>query len=112
LATVTAGPVSAQLGPATGRFGQRVLHLPATGLGDVAAAIVSATADLGRPPDERPFHGHLTLARVASSAKVDLRRLIGVAFKASWRVESFALVESRLSPSGARYDVLDRCKLG
>ncbi|HVM01677.1 MAG TPA: 2'-5' RNA ligase family protein, partial [Acidimicrobiales bacterium] len=56
------GPATAVLGPATGRFGRRVLHLPVAGLDDLAAAVVAATAGVGEPPEDRPFAGHLTLA--------------------------------------------------
>ncbi len=105
------GPTSAVVGPATGRFDQRILHVPVRGLDDVAAAVVDATASLGKRPDDRPFHGHLTLARVAKHAKVDLRPLAGVPLEARWEVDAVCLVESRLSPKGARYDVLERFSL-
>lgn len=111
LARVVAGPVRAQLGPAVSRFGHRVLHVPVSGLDDLAQAVVAATANLGRPPGPRPFHGHLTLARVAKTAKVDLRRLAGVPLQAGWGVESFCLVESRLSSAGASYEVVDQFSL-
>lgn len=103
-----AGPVAgAQLGPAVGRFDHRVLHIPVPGLEDLAGAVVRATADLGRPAEKRPFHGHLTLARVARNARVDLRPLTGAAVEAAWDVDAFCLVQSRLSPTGARYEILE-----
>ncbi|HEX2047262.1 MAG TPA: RNA 2',3'-cyclic phosphodiesterase [Acidimicrobiales bacterium] len=104
-------PSSALLGPATGRFDQRILHVPVRGLDRVATAVVDATASLGTPPDDRPFHGHLTLARVAKRAKVDLRPLAGAGIEARWPADVVCLVESRLSPKGARYDVLERFRL-
>ena len=105
---VRAAPAEAVLGPAVGRFGQRVLHVPVSGLGDVAAAVVAATASVGQPPEERPFAGHLTLARVARGARVDLRRLSGAPVAGRWPVNEVCLVESRLSPAGARYQVVER----
>ncbi len=96
------------LGPAVDRFGRRILHVPVAGLEAIAAGVVGATARLGQPPDDRPFHGHITLARVADRAKVDLRPLTGRAIDAEWRVDAICLVESRLSPAGARYEVLER----
>ena len=105
------GPATAVLGPALGRFDQRILHVPVAGLEPVAVAVVEATAHLGKPPDDRPFHGHVTLARVAKRAKVDLRPLVGGSVHARWAVGSVCLVESRLSPSGARYHVLDHFPL-
>ena len=105
---VRAGRVRAQMGPTVGRFGERVLHIAVSGLDDMARNVVSATVALGRPPDDRPFHGHLTLARVARTAKVDLRRLAGTPLEAAWDVESFCLIESRLAPAGARYELVER----
>jgi 2'-5' RNA ligase len=111
LAGMPGAAVTARLGPAVGRFGQRILHIPVEGLDGVAAAVVGATAHLGKPPDDRPFHGHLTLARVATHGRVDLRPLTGTPVEAGWDVEAVCLVESRLSPHGARYEVLERFPL-
>ena len=111
LAAVRAGPTVATLGPAVGRFGQRVLHVPVAGLDEVAAAVVAATAHVGEPPEERPFAGHLTLARVTGRARVDLRALAGRPVEGSWVVEEVGLVESRLSPKGARYEIVERVPL-
>jgi 2'-5' RNA ligase len=102
---------AAVLGPAVDRFGRRILHVPVAGLEAVAAGVVGATERLGQPPDDRPFHGHITLARVADRARVDLQPLTGRAVHAKWRVGTICLVESRLSPAGARYEVLDRFPL-
>jgi len=105
------GPVRAVLGPAVGRFGKRILHVPVAGLDDIAAVVADATAHLGKPPDDRPFTGHVTLARVARTAKADLRDLTGALVEAEWEVEAVCLVASHLSPVGARYEVLDRFDL-
>ena len=90
--------MEAVLGPAVGRFGNRVLHVPVSGLGELAAGVVEATAGLGRPPEDRAFAGHLTLARVAEGARVDLRPLAGEAVAGRWTVEDVCLVESHLGP--------------
>jgi 2'-5' RNA ligase len=97
-----------QLGPTVGRFGHRILHVPVRGLEVLAQAVAACTATLGRPPEDRPFRGHLTLARVVKDAHVDLRRLAGVTLEATWDATSFCLVESRLSPAGSRYEVVER----
>ena len=106
--TVTA-PVVARLGPAVDRFGHRVLQVPVEGLDALAIAVVDATASVGAPPDERPFRGHVTLARVGRGAgRVDLRPLCGGPVAASWSVTSFELYASELHPHGARYRVVER----
>ncbi len=111
VALAAGGPVTVVLGPAVDRFGQRILHVPVAGLDGIAAAVVQSTAHLGKRPDDRPFNGHVTLARAARDAKVDLRPLTGTAVAAEWDVEELCLVESHLHPKGARYDVLARYSL-
>ena len=99
--------VEALAGPAVGRFGNRVLHVPVSGLEPLAARVVDATSGIGRPPEDRPFAGHLTLARVAKGARVDLGPLAGGAVSARWEVAEVCLVESHLAPTGARYEVVE-----
>jgi 2'-5' RNA ligase len=112
LASVAAQPAPvARLGPAVGRFGHRVLHVPVAGVEGLAEAVVAATAHLGRPPEDRPFAGHLTLARVRPHGRVDLRPLAGTPVAGRWLVDAVCLVESRLSPAGAHYQVLERVAL-
>src|SRR6478609_506592 len=63
LQSVTAlAAVDAVLGPITRRLGA-VLCVPVGGLESVAAAVVSSTRTIGASPDDRPFRGHITLAR-------------------------------------------------
>ena len=113
---LSAGPAlptaRAVLGPATSRFDQRVLHVPVTGLEVLAERVTVATGHLGRPPERRPFTGHVTLARVRKGAKVDLRPLTGAPLAATWTVAEVCVVESRLSPTGAHYEVRRRISLG
>ena len=100
----------AVLGLATARLGRGVLHVPVAGLEEVAAEVVARTAALGRPPEDRPFVGHLTLARARD--RVDWRPLVGRPVTARWPVTEVALMESRLHPRGARYSVVERLPLG
>lgn len=112
LGDLSALPVaSATLGPAVDRFGRHVLHVPVAGLDVLAARVLDVTAPLGRPPEDRSFVGHITLARVARNAKVDLRPFAGAGVTGSWTVRDVCLVESRLSPAGGRYVVLDTVPL-
>ena len=106
LAGVDAPATTAVMGPVTGRFGRRIVHVPVSGLDDVAAAVWSA---LG--PEDRPFTGHLTLARARDRRGVDLRPYCGVPIAGEWRVDEITLVASHMSPKGARYEIVERFPL-
>jgi 2'-5' RNA ligase len=99
---VSAVAAEVTLGPRPRALGRSVLVLPVAGLDQIAAAVELATANVGRPPERRPFRGHLTLARATNGA------LPKPSFEmsASWRVEELALVESHTHPAGAVYDTL------
>lgn len=107
LATVVADVTTAVMGPVTARFGQRILQVPVAGLDDVAEAVAVAFG-----PEERPFNGHLTLARARERRGVDLRPLCGVPLAGEWPVDEITLVASQLNPKGARYEVVERFPLG
>lgn len=109
--SVRHAPVAAALGPAIGAFGRRVLHVPVAGLDALAGAVVAATAAVGRPPDGRPFAGHLTLARARSRDGADLRPWRGAAVSGSWTVGELTLVASTTAPGGGGYEVVDRLAL-
>jgi RNA 2',3'-cyclic 3'-phosphodiesterase len=100
LSRVEAVATEAILGPDVTRLGRGVVCVAVDGLEDVAAAVVDATAAVGRPPERRPFSGHLTLARIKSGGT---RGLLGAPIAAQWPVDEVHLVESRLHPQGARY---------
>jgi RNA 2',3'-cyclic 3'-phosphodiesterase len=103
-----------ELGPTVGLLGRQVLCVPVKGLDDLAAAVREATAELGEPPDPRPFRGHLTLARLGGRHR-QRRRRSGVGFtrewletpvEGRWQVDAVHLVRSRPGPSGSTYDDL------
>lgn len=105
-------PVVARLGPTTERFAQRVLHVPVAGLEELARAVVARTASVGRPPEDRPFSGHITVARPIGRRRVDLRPFTGAPIEATWPVESVTLVSSRPGgASGSRYEVVEEVAL-
>jgi 2'-5' RNA ligase len=107
-----ASATTAVLGPETGRFGKGILHVPVDGLADVARAVVRATKKVGKPPEPRPFSGHLTLARARDRRRgVDLRDLVGTPIAAEWPVSEVCLVESHLSSKGANYEVVETVSL-
>ena len=111
LARVGAPPAEAVMGPETRRLGSHVLMAPVAGFDAVAGAVIAETAEFGKPPEDRPFRGHLTLARARRGQRVDLRRLTGAALEASWPVSRIALVRSTLNPKGARYDTVAEVEL-
>ncbi|MGH9210009.1 MAG: RNA 2',3'-cyclic phosphodiesterase [Acidimicrobiales bacterium] len=103
-------PARAALGPATKVLGSQVVCVPAAGLEVLAAGVVAATASFGRPPGNRPFHGHLTVARLRGrprrSRTLKHHDLDGAAIEARWRVDEVVLVRSHLGSGGSRYENL------
>lgn len=129
-APLSPGPVTALAGPVTGRFGRRILHVPVEGLDDVAAsvrAVLPGDAERRarrserserspRPADDRPFRGHLTLARARERRGADLSSVVGLPLTASFLPVSFpvaevTLVASHVGRGPARYEVVDRLPL-
>ncbi len=93
------------LGPVVGRLGRNVVVLPAAGLDELAAAVRNATSGIGRPPDPRPFAGHLTLARLKQRAACGIA---GAPFRATFPVKEVALVESAGVHHDLRYHTRSR----
>jgi 2'-5' RNA ligase len=103
LASVDAVAADAVLGPLTARLGRSVVVVPVAGLGEVAAAVASATADVGEPPDPRSFAGHVTLARLRQRPACGVT---GFRLSARFPVRELHLVRSHLHHEGARYETL------
>jgi 2'-5' RNA ligase len=82
-------------------------------LGALAAAVGERLAPVGYPPEARPFHGHLTLARL--EPPTDVRALLDEVAVASvgpaWTVAEVVLFESRLRRTGAEYSPIGRFPL-
>ena len=109
---IAASPATAVMGPSIERFGSAVLHVPVEGLGSLAAAVLAATADVGEPPEDRPFRGHLTLARAPRRGpKVDLAPYVGQPLAGEWPVDEITLVSSKTGPQGATYEIVSRLPL-
>jgi 2'-5' RNA ligase len=107
-------PVVAEAGPAVACLGRRVLCIPVAGLEALAAAVTAPTARVGRPPERRPFSGHLTLARSPRGGwrTGDVAGVEGLPFRASWRVEELTLAASLPQGGVRRYQVMARHPVG
>jgi RNA 2',3'-cyclic 3'-phosphodiesterase len=104
-------PAVAELGPATRRLGRSVLVLPVAGLDEVAAAVDEALSAAGVGPEDRPFRGHLTVARARGRASLP-RGLSGTPLAGRWVVDEVTLVESVLHGArGSEYVLLERVPL-
>lgn len=79
---------------------------------DVSDAAVAA---VGYEPEERPFSPHVTLARCDPPWPRDAAEKFATAFPGTigqpWTAESGVLMESKLSPKGASYRVVEALPL-
>ena len=87
------------LGPAVERLGRGVLVVPAHGLDELAASIITVTRHLGQPPPERAFRGHLTVGRFKSDPPPGYEQPL----RASFGAGEVALVRS--DPPGTYVNV-------
>ncbi|MEY9878151.1 2'-5' RNA ligase [Streptacidiphilus sp. MAP12-33] len=100
-----------------GRFGDRVLWAGVTGdthaLRRLAESAGAAARHSGIALDERPFRGHLTLAR-SGTARADLKPLAAALadFEGTeWTADSLRLMRSYLGSGPARYETVGEWKL-
>jgi 2'-5' RNA ligase len=107
-----AAPAAVRLGPAVELLSPRVVSIPVAGLDGLGPAVIAATASFGRPPENRPFRGHLTLARLKDVRRRDLAPVLGTAIDEAWTVDQVHVVRSFLSPKGARYESVAVVTLG
>jgi 2'-5' RNA ligase len=103
LRRVRAPAVEARLGPAVALLGRGVLMLPVEGLEELAGAVAEATGPVGRPPEDRPFRGHVTLGRWRARGR-GRSALVGSEVAASFPVEELHLVRSTPGPGGSAYE--------
>jgi 2'-5' RNA ligase len=83
----------------------------------LANDVEKALGPFGFPPELRPFQPHLTLGRAKREARPGAFRALSelardVAWETVIRVESVDLMQSTLTPAGARYGVVHRAVLG
>jgi 2'-5' RNA ligase len=112
LATVRAAPARVRLGGIGGFPSERRANVVWVGVIEgaaevtaLAAAVNAALSPVVGATDEREYHPHLTLARLARPA--DLRAAVAkassTAIGPSWMADRLVLFESVTAPSGARY---------
>jgi RNA 2',3'-cyclic 3'-phosphodiesterase len=95
----------------------RVIWIGVTDGRDAAVRTESAISDrlhaLGVPREDRPYRPHLTLARVREAAGLRASTLFaGLEVRLGQaRVDAITLFQSRLSPKGPSYTVLERTPL-
>jgi 2'-5' RNA ligase len=85
------------------RLGRGAFVLIVDGLALLAAATARAFEGIGRPPEPRPFVGHLTLARLKGAVGGPLP---SVRVEATWDVRTVCLMQSHLGRGGARYETI------
>jgi RNA 2',3'-cyclic 3'-phosphodiesterase len=83
-------------------------------LSQLAASIGALLAPVGYPPEDRPYHAHLTLARL--KAPTDLRPAVAALGPGPvgrpWTVEEVVLFQSKTGRGGAEYTARARFPLG
>jgi RNA 2',3'-cyclic 3'-phosphodiesterase len=103
---------AAALGTHTSTMGRSVLCLPTTGLDELAGAVRESTEPFSRAPDrDRPFAGHLTLARARRGRAVPDLAVgqpvsgpdIGAPVSMTWPVSEVRLVASEEGRQGTEY---------
>jgi 2'-5' RNA ligase len=84
------------------------IEVPPAGL-ELQVACERAAVEAGFPAEERPFRGHLTLARFRERV---LRPALPPVDFGDVRLETLSLLRSDLQPGGAVYTPIDRFPLG
>ena len=104
LRRVSFTPVTVKLGPALERLGRGVVMLPVSGVDRLAAAVTGATGQIGQPPPNRRFTGHMTMARFRRDPPSGQWPPAGLpTCDASFTASEMALV--RVEPSGTYVNV-------
>jgi 2'-5' RNA ligase len=83
-------------------------------LAQLAAAVGALLAPVGHPPEARPYHAHLTLARLKAPA--DLRPVVAALGSTpvgrAWTAEEVVLFRSKPGRGGSEYTARARFPLG
>lgn len=99
LESVRAEATVARLGPRIEVLGSVVI-VPVTGLETVAGEVAGSMEGVGTHVEPRPFHGHLTLARLRGRVRCSL---VGTEVSGEFPVSRLDLVASETHHEGSRY---------
>lgn len=78
-------------------------------LSELESRVRSATTGFGQPPEDRPFHPHLTLARLKEPTRDDRAEIAELIHKQepvqaeNWKICSFELIRSDTGSDGSVY---------
>lgn len=103
LAGVELPHVTPRLGPTVTLLGPTTVVVPVTGARPVHSAVLAATRSVGRPPDDRRFRGHLTLARLRGG---DRPEVLGRRVSGTFDGDAVHLVASTPDADGSDHEVL------
>jgi len=87
------------------------LQTPCEPLFQLQKKVEENLALLGFPAESRPFVPHWTLARIKPGKNRTLQTLNSIGHVGSFKVKSVQLYQSRLTPEGAKYSVLEEFAL-
>jgi RNA 2',3'-cyclic 3'-phosphodiesterase len=83
----------------------RLMHLQ--------AQIASRMARCGFPPEDRPYHPHLTLARFHGSLRLSsTQRILSTQLRRSFTADTVNLYRSNLTSTGPHYEILAQKRAG
>jgi 2'-5' RNA ligase len=110
---------TAGTGAFPGSLKARVLWLGigegSSSLKKIHGGIEQVLSDEGLKADRKPFHPHITLARVRNNSRIGSSFLDyfleDPAFQCEWEAEKITFMESRLTPAGPYYHPIDLFEL-
>jgi RNA 2',3'-cyclic 3'-phosphodiesterase len=93
------------------------LHCASDALNRLQEAVENATREFTEKPEDRPFHAHLTLARIKflrpDAARALIERIHGMSTRVlgSWTADEVEVMQSELHPEGSRHACLEAIEL-
>ncbi|HYH02571.1 MAG TPA: RNA 2',3'-cyclic phosphodiesterase [Bacillota bacterium] len=72
----------------------------------LAASVEAVCVENGFPADDKPFRPHLTIARARPDCPFQINFPSGTGFEKAMIVQSFSLIESKLTPTGPIYQTV------